>query len=144
MIGWGMRIGIAGLAGLAILLAIQSGRLARAQSALRLEQALHATDIANFKAAQAMADARHLAAIDQLKTGFRRMQDEADHTSAELRTDYDARVLRIPAAPADPRGAERAALPGAGAAARADRSGGDTILLARADALICAANIARL
>ena len=125
-------------------LALTRGKLADVRKDLRIEQALHQTDIATFKAAQAKAEARHLAEIDRLRTENRRQTDEADRRAATARSDYAARVLRIPAAQGDPGLSCAAHLPSTGVPQSADGSGGDTILLTRADALICAANTARL
>lgn len=140
-------LGIAALtviAALSTALALTRGKLADLRKDLRVEQALHQTDIANVKAAQAKANADWQAEIARVQTENRRKTDEADRRADAARTDYAARVMRLPAAAADPRLSGGGALPGPGGAPSADRPGGDSILLARADALICATNTARL
>lgn len=132
------------IAALCAALALTRDTLADVRKDLRIEQALHQTDIATFKAAQARAKADHLAEIDRLRTENRRQTDEADRRAVAARSDYAARVLRLPAAPGDPGLSRAADMPDAGVPQSPDRSGGDTILLTRADALICAANTARL
>jgi hypothetical protein len=132
------------LAGLALALRVQSGRLGDASEALALEKALHETSIANFRAAQARADADWQAEIARRAAHSRRQKDDADQQADAARTLYLDRVLRLPAAAADPGPATATGLPGTGAAASPDRSGRDAVLLARSDALICAANTARL
>jgi len=140
-------LGITALAmitGLSAALTLTRGKLADARADLRMEKALHATDIAHFKAAQASADAAWQTEIARIQTENRRLNDEADRRAEAARTDYAARVMRLPAAAADPGPSGNGALPGAGSAPNLDGPGGDSILLARADALICADNIARL
>lgn len=121
-----------------------TGQRDAARAQLGEARALHETDLARLRAAQALARAGQLAEIAALKDDLRRRKDETDRRSDRLHADYRDHVLRIaPAgAGADPAGA--AAMPGAGAAGGADRSGADTLLLARDDALICAQNTARL
>lgn len=132
------------LAGLGLALKLQSGRLDRARQALATERALHQADLANVRAAQAKADADWQAEIARVRHDNRRLNDEADRKAAIAGTDYMDRVLRIPAAAPDSRLSGTAPVPGADGAPGTDRSGGDTLLLARSDALICATNIARL
>ena len=132
------------MAGLAAALALTRGRLADARTELRMEKALHETDIANFKAAQASADAIWQTEVTRIQTENRRLNDEADRRADAGRADYAARVMRLPAAAADAGLSGDTALPGAGSAPSLDGPGGDSILLARADALICADNTARL
>jgi hypothetical protein len=143
------HLGIAALLAIGALcaaLAIVNGRLADSRTALQLEQALHETDNANFRATQALANSMWQAELGRLQTSYTRLKDEADRQSDRMRTDYSARVMRIPAftARADQGAAGAAALPGTGGAPGIDGPGGDTVLLARSDALICAANTGRL
>jgi len=130
------------MAGLSAALALTRGRLADARTDLRLEQARHETDIATFKTAQAKAEAAWQAEITRVQTENRRLNDEADRKAESARADYAARVLQLPTADSGLSG--RDALPGAGSPPRRDGPGDDSILLARADAMICADNTARL
>jgi len=132
------------IAALSAALALTRGKLADARKDLRVEKALHETDIANFKAVQASADAAWQMEIASIQTENRRLNDEADRRADAGRADYAARVMRLPAAAADPGLSGDAALPGAGGAPSLDGPGGDSVLLARSDALICATNTARL
>ena len=127
-------------------LAIVNGRLADVRKDLQLEQALHETDSANFRATQALANSMWQAEVGRLQTSYTRLKDEADRQSDRMRADYAARVMRLPTftAGTDQGAAGAAALPGTVGAAGIDGSGGDTVLLARSDALICATNTARL
>jgi len=140
-------LGIGALLAIAMLsagLALTRGKLADARKDLRVEKAMHETDVANFAAAQARADADHLAAIGAMADHFGRIREDAERKMAAVDADWRARVLRLPAAAADPDRAGDADMPGAGAAPAPDGPGGDSILLGRADALICATNTARL
>lgn len=142
------HLGIAALliiAALSTALALTRGKLADARKDLRVEKSRHETDLANFKAAQAKANADWQAEIARVQTENRRKNDEADRRVDAARTDYAARVMRLPTAPrADPGLSSSREVPGAGVPARADGPGGDTVLLARSDAMICATNTARL
>lgn len=135
------------IAGLGMVLALTRGELAGALKDLAVEKAVHETDIANFRAAQALANAMRLAELDQLKSTYRSIRDEADRHSASMLDGYHSLVMRLPAAPA---GTDRgdagggAALPHTGLSEGADRPGGDSVVLARADADICAVNTGRL
>lgn len=133
-----------GIAALGLALKVQTGRLDDARQALATEQALHQRDLADVKAAQAKVQADWQAEIARLAQRNRRLSDDTDRKTDHARALYVDRVLRLPAAAADPAAAGAAPLPGAGPAADADRSGRDSVLLARSDALICAANTARL
>lgn len=133
-----------GLAGLGLALKIQTARLEKARTALSLEKALHETDIANFKAAQALANAEWQAEIGRLTANNRRQKDEADRQAGTTAALYHDRVLRIPAATATACAPANADLPGARLAKSFDRSGADAVLLARTDTMICAENSARL
>lgn len=148
LIGWlAPQLGRAALLVITLLglaLSVQTTRLASARRALSLEQALHQTDIANMRAAQAIADADWQAETARMRATNGRLKDETDRAADAVRTQYLDRVLHIPAATADPGAPADAALPGTDSAKSADRSGRDTILLARGDALICATNTARL
>ncbi len=141
------HLGIAALlafAGLGLALKVQTGQLDTARKNLAVEQALHQSDLANVRATQARANADWQAEMLRATNENRRLNDDADRKAAAAGTVYVDRVLRLPAAAADPGLSGAGALPGADPAAGPDRSGGDAILLARADALICAANTARL
>jgi hypothetical protein len=141
------HLGIATLlafAGLGLALKLQTGRLDGVRRDLTIERALHETDLANVRAAQAKANADWQAEIARTSQENRRLNDEADHKAATGSTVFADRVMRLPTAAADPDLSRASDMPGADAAPGADRSGGDAILLARADALICAANTARL
>ncbi len=141
------HLGLAGLlviTSLAGALKVQSGRIATLQGKLAIETALHEGALANIRAAQAKAQADHLAAIARLTSTYRSMKDDADRQTDRLAGDFAARVLRLPAAPADRHRADASAVPGSDAAPGADGSGRDSVLLARGDALICATNTARL
>jgi hypothetical protein len=129
--------------GLGAALGISRAQLDHVRRDLTIEQALHATDVANFKAAQAKADADWQAEIARVQADNRRKNDEADRQTAAARSDYLARVMRLPAA-TDPGLSFAGALPGADFSQGPDGPGGDTILLARSDVLICATNTARL
>ncbi len=132
------------IAGLSAALMLSRARLDSARQALTAERALRAADAAAFEAAQARADASWRAEVARIQNRNRRLNDDADRKVDAARADYATRVLRLPPAPADPGPSGGGALPGAELPARADRSGGAPILLDRADALICAANTARL
>lgn len=135
------------IAGLAAALLWTRGELADARQALDLEKAVHETDTANFRATQALANSMWLEQLQQLQTSWRSMKDETDRRTDRVLTDYRSLVRLLPsagAAGADPgRGAE-GSVPGTGLAAGAPGSGSDTVLLARADADICAINTGRL
>jgi hypothetical protein len=132
------------LAALGLALKLQTVRLDRTREALAMEQALHETDIANFRATQARASADWQAEIARTTARNRRLTDDADRQADADRASYLDRVLRLPATAAHSGAAGAAAMPGAGAPQGADGRGRDTVLLARSDALICAANTARL
>lgn len=132
------------MAGLGAALMLSRARLESTRQALAAERAIHAADVAAFEAAQARADADWRAEVARIQSANRRLNDEADRKADAARAAYAARVLRLPPAPADPGPSGGGALPGAELPARADRSGGASILLDRADALICAVNTARL
>jgi hypothetical protein len=129
---------------LGLALSVQTARLGSARRALALEQALHQTDIANMRAAQAVANADWQAETARIRATNGRLKDETDRAADAVRTQYLDRVLHLPDATADPGAATNAALSGTDAAEGADRSSRDAILLARSDALICATNTARL
>jgi len=132
------------LAGLGLALKVQTARLDNVRRDLAIERALHETDLANVRAAQAKANADWQAEIARISQENRRLNDEADHKAATGSAVFADRVMRLPTAAADPDLSRASAMSGADAPSGADRSGGDAILLARADALICAANTARL
>ena len=132
------------IAVLAGALKIEAGRLGRAQQALAVEKALRAGDAARFEAAQTMANAQQQARIDALNQDYRRRRDETEQRTADLARDYRARVLRIAAGTDHSGGGTGIALPAAGPAPGTDRPGGDSLVLARTDALTCAENSARL
>ncbi|OJY65523.1 MAG: hypothetical protein BGP16_12930 [Sphingobium sp. 66-54] len=141
------HLGVAAILVIAALstgLALTRGKLVDARQDLRVEKALHETDTANFKAAQAKANADWQAEMARVQTVNRRLNDEADRRADAGRADYAARVMRLPAATADPGLSSDREMPGPGSAPSPDGPGGDSILLARADALICATNTARL
>mgnify|MGYP001065364282 CR=1 FL=1 len=141
------HLGVGALLGLAMLglaLKVQTGRLGDARRALATEQALRQRDRAEVKAAQAKAQADWQAELARIAEHNRRLSNDADRKTDHSRAVYSARVLRLPAAPTDPAAAGTAPLPRAHPAARPDGSGGDSLLLARSDALICADNTARL
>ncbi|MBT2186176.1 hypothetical protein [Sphingobium nicotianae] len=139
-----------GLASLVVIVALgltlmaQSHRIATLRGKLAIEMGQHETDLANVRAAQAKANADHLAEIDRLQSTYRSMKDEADRQTDRLADDFTARVLRFPAGTTAPGRADHAAVPGARTPEGPDGSGRDSILLARDDALICAKNTARL
>ena len=142
------HLGIAALLTIAALsagLAFTRDKLADVRKDLTLEQAFHARDVANFKAGQADANAKHLAEVGALKDNYWRLQNEADQRAIATRDDYLARVLRLPAAPrANQSSAVNPAVPGADLASSPLGPSSDSVLLARSDALICATNTARL
>lgn len=141
------HLGIAALAliaGLGVHNRLLTGQRNAARTELSQTRGNHEADLARIRAAQALVNARHLADITAMQTKYRRRQDEADRQTDSLRAAYHDRVLRIASARADPAGRAAIAMPGAGPATRANRYGGDTLLLARSDALICATNTARL
>lgn len=141
------QLGPSALLGIALLglaLSVQTARLGNARRALALERALHQTDIANMRAAQAVANADWQAETARIRATNGRLKDETDRAADAVRIQYLDRVLRLPGAATDPGAATNAALSGTGTAEGADRSGRDAILLARSDALICATNTARL
>lgn len=140
-----LRIGaLLAMAGLGAALMLSRARLETARQALAAERALHAADVAAFTTMQDRADADWRAEIARIQSANRRKNDEADRRADAARTDYTARVLRLPAATANPGLSSDREMPGAGVPARADGPGGDTVLLARSDALNCATNTARL
>ena len=62
------HLGLAGLlviAALGVALKVQGGRIATLRDKLAIETALHATAMANFRAAQAKAMADHLAVYEE-------------------------------------------------------------------------------
>jgi|GEM_PF-2050896 len=132
------------LAGVTVALKVQTTRLHKAQTSLAAEASAHAADIAHFKAAQHRADADWRAQVERMTADFRRQKDDADRQADATLAVYRDRVLRLPAASDTARATTPAGLPGAGTAEGAYRSGDASILLARADALICAKNSARL
>ena len=141
------HLGIAALAliaGLCVQNRLLSGQRDVARAAMMQARTSHEADLARIRAAQALLNARHLADIDAMKTDYRRRQDDTDRQPDSLRAAYYNRVLRIAPARADQAGGGTIAMPGAVPAQSTDRSGGDAILLARSDALICATNTARL
>ena len=141
------HLGIATLAlvaGLGVQNRLLTSQRDSARAAMTQARTSHEADLASIRAAQALVNARHLAAITAMKTDYRRRQDDADRQTDSLRATYHNRVLRIAPARADPADRTAATMPGASPPKSADRSGGDTLLLARSDALICATNTARL
>lgn len=141
------QLGLASLLVIAVLgltLKAQSDRIATLRGKLAIETAQHETDLADVRAAQAKANADHLAEIDRLQSTYRSMKDEADRQTDRLAGDFTARVLRLPAHTTAPDRADHTAVPGTRAPQGTDGSGRDSILLARDDALICARNTARL
>ena len=135
------------IAGLVAALLWTRGELAEARKDLIVEQAVHQTDIANFRATQALANSLWLEQLEQLNGRYRSIKDETDRQTDRVLSDYRSLVGLLPsagAAGADPgRGAE-GSMPSTGLAAGASGPGGDTVLLARADAEICAINTGRL
>ena len=141
------HLGIAALAliaGLGVQNRLLNSQRDAARTALTQARTSHAADLASIRAAQALVNARHLAAITAMKTDYRRRQDDANRQTDSLRTAYHNRVLRIAPARADPADRTAVTMPGAKPAQSADRASGDTLLLARSDALTCATNTARL
>ncbi len=141
------HLGIAALAliaGLGLQNRLLTSQRDSARAQLAQERAVHEADLASIRATQALVNARHLADITAMKTDYRRRQDDANRQTDSLRAAYHNRVLRITPARADPAGRAALAMPGARPAQSPDRSSGDTLLLARSDALICATNTARL
>lgn len=139
--GAGALLVVAGLCGA---LALQSHRLDEARRELAMAHARHQTDIATFKAAQARIEADWRAEIARTAARYRRQTDDADRQADADHRLYHERVQRLPAALADRCAADNAAMPAPGDPPRTDRSGDDSVLLARSDALICATNTARL
>lgn len=141
------HLGIAALAliaGLGVQNRLLTSQRDFARTALTQARTSHEADLASIRAAQALVNARHLAHITAMKSDYRRRQDDADRQTDSLRADYHDRVLRIAPARAHPADRAEIAMSGAKPSQSADRAGGDTILLARSDALICATNTARL
>lgn len=141
------HLGIAALlaiTGLSLALKVQTGRLESVRRDLAMERALHETDLANVRAAQARANADWQTEIARTSQENRRLNDEADRKATTGSTVFVDRVMRLPPAPTNPGLSRASAMPGTDAAAGADRSSGDAVILARTDALICAANTARL
>jgi len=139
-----------GIAALALIagLGVQNRLIASQRDSARAElgqaHTSHEADLASIRAAQALVNTRHLADITAMKLAYRRRQNDADRQTDSLRAAYHNRVLRIAPARAGPADRAAIAMPGAQPAASPHRPGGDTLLLARSDALICATNTARL
>lgn len=134
------------IAGFGIALSLKSGQLADARKDLAIEQAVHETDNANFKAAQALADSMWLTQLDGLKSTYRSIKDDTDRQTDNVLSDYRALVRMLPAAPARTTagGSQERDVPSAGLAEGVKGPGGDSVLLARADVDICAINTGRL
>jgi hypothetical protein len=141
------QLGLASLIVIAMLgaaLKIQATRLDKAKAALAASTAAHARDIATVRAAQDRANADWQAQLGRLAATQRRQKDDTDRKADTATILYRDRVLRLPGHATAEGIAARSGLPGAGLPPRADGPGADTLILARADALICAENSARL
>jgi hypothetical protein len=129
--------GLAVALGLTLTWGARVDHLRGAHKAAREQMARDYTD------AQRRAKAAFEAQIAAFQTQNRRLNDATQKQSDHLRIVYRDRVIRLPAASAACT-AGSADMPTTRDAASSYRSGGDTVLLERADALICAANTARL
>jgi hypothetical protein len=133
---------IAAVLALVLALGVQSWRLDVTKADLRVERQLRERDRANYEAAQAVAQADFDRQVSAIVARNERANHEADQKAADTRIVFRYRVVRLPAASGC--AAQGTDLPGADLSHGADGPRADTVILARADALICADNTARL
>jgi hypothetical protein len=129
--------------GLAAALALSLGWGARVDHLRGDYKATLARTKRDYAEAQTKAQATFDTQIAALQTHNRRLNDAAQKQSDDLRIVYRDRVIRLPAATAQCI-TDGSAMPLPGDAGSPHRTSGDTVLLKRADALICATNTARL
>lgn len=103
----------------------------------------HEQTIRDYKTAQEQAQKKFDAQIAEFQAQNRRLNNEIDRKANDVAIVYRDRVIRLPAAPAQC-AAGGSDMPATGAAQRGDSPSGDSVLLTRSDALICADNTARL
>lgn len=135
---------IAGLAAalcLALCLSLVWG--VRVNSLRAQHKAAHEETIRRYTDTQAKAQEKFDAQIAAIQAHNRRLNDEIDRKANDVAIVYRDRVISLPAAPAQC-SAGSADLPAAGASQGGNGPGSDTVLLTRADALICAVNTNRL
>jgi hypothetical protein len=133
---------LVGIGLLALALGAQAWRAGHYKALAALEKAAHAQTVQNYRNAQEAAQATFDAKIKASQLRNKELNDEADGRVADLTAQYHTRVLRHTKASA--RDSSSGELPEAGVPESTDGPGGDSILLARADALICADNTSRL
>lgn len=106
-------------------------------------KAAHEQTIRDYKTAQEHAQKKFDAQIAEFQAQNRRLNDEIDRKANDVAIVYRDRVIRLPAAPAQC-SAGGSDMPTTGTAQRGDSPSGDSVLLTRTDAMICADNAARL
>ena len=143
MLNWSLGPWQYATGGLAVALALSLAWGARVDSLRAQHKAALEATIARYDAAQAKAQSDFDAKIAAMQAENRRLNDDADRKAADATIVYRDRVVRLPSAPASC-AAGGSDLSDAGDAARANRPGRDSVILERADALICATNTARL
>lgn len=129
--------------GLAVALALSLAWGARVDSLRAQHKAALETTIARYEAAQAKAQSDFDAKIAAMQAENRRLNDDADRKAADATIVYRDRVVRLPAAPASCV-AGSAGVPAGDVPQSNNGPGRDSVILERADALICATNTARL
>lgn len=130
-------------AGLALALAISLAWGARVDSLRAHHKAALEATIARYESAQAKAQSDFDLKIAEMQAQNRRLNDDADRKAADATIVYRDRVVRLPAAPASCV-ASSAELPTSDIPESGNGYGGDSVILAREDAMICATNTARL
>lgn len=131
------------IGGLVILLLAVLAWGLRVDSLRAGHKAAHAETIQGYKHAQKDAQAAFDAQIAAFQAQNRRLNDETDRKADAATIVYRDRVIRLPAAPAQC-AASGTSMPEGGDAPLVDGPSGEAVILARADALICATNQARL
>lgn len=129
--------------GLAVALALSLAWGARVDRLRAMHKAALETTIASYEAAQAKAQSDFDAKIAAMQAENRRLNDDADRKAADATIVYRDRVVRLPSAPASC-AAGSADMPAADIPQSNNGPGRDSVILERADALICATNTARL
>lgn len=143
MLNWSLGPWQYTTAGLSLALAISLAWGARVDSLRAQHRAALETTIARYEAVQAKAQSDFDAKIAAMQAENRRLNDDADRKAADATIVYRDRVVRLPSAPASCV-AGSADMPAADVPESGNGPGGDSVILARTDALICATNTARL